>query len=194
MKRIAVIFLLTGGVLCLAGLLLPTLIGIPITDSTGAVDIIGGADRPTANYILSHKLYRIDLVMLSVGTALVLTAVVCALLRRNIQSLCSVKTTTLALLISADTAFGIYCVLSFLSCFFLSNPNRHPIRFPVSILLGSLSLVLLIWLLTLYGKARKETPHIKGILIDVLLLCIYTVPFFMIWTFVSQLAEGLLHI
>jgi len=194
MKRILVICILTGGILCLAGLLLPAFLDILITDSTGAVGIIGGADRPTANYILSQKLYRIDLVMLSVGAAFILTAIICFFLRKHIHRLCSAKTALLTLLISADTAVGVYGSLLFLSCFFFSNPNRHPIRFPASTILIALSLIFFVWLIILYGKMRRETPHIKGILIDGLFFCISLVPFFMILTFITQVLEDVLHI
>ena len=85
---------------------------------------------------------------------------------KQIKQVCSLRTTALSFVISAITSLGIHCVLSFLSCYFLTNPTRHPIRHPASLLLGFMSLAVFVLLLNVYYKLRKNHKSKIGFLVD----------------------------
>lgn len=85
---------------------------------------------------------------------------------KQISKISSIKTILISFSVSAITSLGIHCVLSFLSCYFLTNPTRHPIRHPASLILGLLCLAILVLLLNVYYKLRKNHKFKIGFLVD----------------------------
>lgn len=85
---------------------------------------------------------------------------------KQISKVCSIKTTSLSFMISAITSLEIHSVLSFLSCYFLTNPTKHPIRHPASLILGFICLIMFVLLLNIYYKQRKNHKSKIGFLID----------------------------
>lgn len=88
---------------------------------------------------------------------------------KQISKRCSLKSIGLALGISALTALGLHCVLSFASCYFLTHPDNHPIRHPVSFIVGSVCFWVFLALFCVYIKLRQKEPSALGVLLDVLL-------------------------
>lgn len=88
---------------------------------------------------------------------------------KQISKRCSLKSVSLALGISLLTALGLYCVLSFASCYFLTHPDNHPIRYPVSFIVGSVCFWVFLALFCMYIKLRQKEPSALGVLLDVLL-------------------------
>ena len=85
---------------------------------------------------------------------------------KQMSKVCSLRTTALSFAVSAITSLGIHCVLSFLSCYFLTNPTRHPIRHPVSLILGFICLAIFVLLLNVYYKLRKNNKTKIGFFVD----------------------------
>ena len=85
---------------------------------------------------------------------------------KQMSKVCSLRTTALSCAVSAITSLGIHCVLSFLSCYFLTNPTRHPIRHPVSLILGFICLAIFVLLLNVYYKLRKNNKTKIGFFVD----------------------------
>lgn len=85
---------------------------------------------------------------------------------KQINKICSLRTTALSFVISAITSLEVHCVLSFLSCYFLTNPTRHPIRHPASLLLGFISFAVFVLLMNVYYKLRKNHKSKIGFLVD----------------------------
>ena len=85
---------------------------------------------------------------------------------KQMSKVCSLRTTALSCAVSAITSLGIHCVLSFLSCYFLTNPTRHPIRHPASLILGFICLAIFVLLLNVYYNLRKNNKTKIGFFVD----------------------------
>ena len=72
------------------------------------------------------------------------------------RTVASLKTSALSVGIGAMFSLGVHCVFSFLSCYFDSNPGKHPIRYPASIGIGMICLMIFLVLVYLYAKVRKK--------------------------------------
>lgn len=88
---------------------------------------------------------------------------------KQMYSHCQLKTSCVAMGISATVSLGLYCVMSFLSCYFLTNPARHPVRHPTSFILGTICFFIFLFLIILYIKIRKSNMSVKGCVTDVVL-------------------------
>ena len=80
----------------------------------------------------------------------------------------TVKTCILALILSAAAGLGMFALLLFASCCFLTNPTRHPIAFPASILIGLVALTVFAICFYKYIQARSAAPSNWGVLTDIL--------------------------
>lgn len=100
------------------------------------------------------------------------------LMPEQIGSKCHIKTSAMALGVSAVLGLGLYCANLFFSCYFLSDPSEHPIRLPVSMILGIVCLLGLLGLLYLYKKVREKNFSKEGIVRDVILVLSYVLVFF----------------
>lgn len=84
----------------------------------------------------------------------------------QISKISSIKTILISFAVSAITSLGVHCVLSFLSCYFLTNPTRHPIRHPASLILGFICLAIFVLLLNVYYNLRKNNKTKIGFFVD----------------------------
>ena len=100
---------------------------------------------------------------------------------KKITKWLSLKTSALALAISIAVSLGIHSGISLLSCYFLTNPSRHPIRFPASACLALVCLAGLIILLYAYYKIRSKEKSLPGVILDILLGLAYCLPFYFLW-------------
>ena len=100
------------------------------------------------------------------------------LMPEQISGKCNIKTSVMALGISAVLGLGLYCANLFFSCYFLSDPSEHPIRLPASGILGIVCLLGLMGLVYLYKKLREKNVSKEGTVLDMMLILSYFPVFF----------------
>lgn len=134
-----------------------------------------------SEYSMNSMIRYTEFSLLAFGGVTVFCALLGWIFHKKTIKWCSLKTTTVAMGISAMGSLGIQCVLSFLSCYFLSSPAKHPIRHPASVCVGMIALCVFVLLAYLYIKLRKDNKSLPGILLDVGLGLVYLAPFFFVW-------------
>jgi len=188
MKRKSIMIVITGLFFCVLGFLLPYLVGfigsLFFADSP-SIGIIGGADGSTAVFLTKRFLRNLDYTLIATGAVLVLSGIVRSIFGEKLSLICGKRTTLLALAISADSALSAVSALMFSSCFFLSDPSKHPIRLPVSVIVLLLSVCVFLFLLWQYFKLRKINRSGKGIAVDMGLVILCFVPFFLLFALFS---------
>ena len=172
LKKFSIIGLVVGALAILAGFGIPALT-VMLSDLGG--DIIGGADLPTFEFVFWREIICVTLVAL--GIPLVLISLFCLGFPNFVQKNFSVKTTAIALGLSATGCLGGYCFITCLAIVGFGMMDESPISYPASIIAGVLALVLFLVLFVLYCKARKGEVKIVGIILDVLTGALF-VPFF----------------
>lgn len=80
LKRSAIILLILGAIIFLAGILVPIISMKIYTAQHGAIGIIGGADGPTAIYLTSRLFSGMPLIFILLGLGLIVSAIVCLLI------------------------------------------------------------------------------------------------------------------
>ena len=78
--------------------------------------------------------------------------------------------------VSATASATLYCALLNLSCYFLSNPARHPIRYPASMLGGLIFATGTVVTFILYLSYRQKHRSRKGEAFNVLCGFILVIP------------------
>lgn len=78
------------------------------------------------------------------------------------------KFSLISLCISLFGAIGLCCLFIWFSIVAFGKMSSHPIEYPVSIIGGLLSLLMLSAAIAFYIKVRKNNIKIKGIIIDAL--------------------------
>lgn len=101
------------------------------------------------------------------------------------------KTSALSVGIGAVFSLGVHCVFCFLSCYFDSNPSKHPIRYPASLGTGMICLMIFLVLVYLYAKVRKKSMSTLGIVLDIVLALVSCVPFYFLWVTGDNMISGL---
>ena len=158
-------------------------VGYPLVAALTALDkdsigIIGGADGPTAIMITNILFSNWPGILISLGIPLVLISLFCLVFPRFVRKNFSLKTTAIALALSATGCLGLYCFITFVTIVsFDGLAGKSPISYPASFIVGVLALVLFITLFALYCKARKDCPRIVGIVLDVFTGAVF-IPFF----------------
>ena len=164
LKKFSIIGLVVGALAILAGFGIPALT-VMLPELSGDIGIVGGADLPTFSFAFWRE--EICVALVALGIPLVLISLFCLGFPSFVQKNFSVKTTALALGISATGCLGLWCVLECLAILAFASPSEHPIAYPASIIVGVLSLILFIILFALYCKARKGEVKILGAVLDV---------------------------
>lgn len=131
-----------------------------------SVGIVGGADSPTYSFMLFRYADGLLIALALLGLAFFISSLFCLLFPSTVIKHCNAATSAIALGLSAACASGTACCLLLISTLVMTNPSRHPIRYPVSIILGFISLAAIVFLLLLYFKARKKQVSAKGIVVD----------------------------
>ena len=167
MRKIAVsVLLISLAVLFVIGVgLLPSVMN-GVSGSEGAVGIIGGADGPTAILVL----YSMNLwlwVLISYGLATAVCALFTLIFPHLVKRVCRMNTTLTSLGLSAVGAVGFFALVTLLSCFFLTSPAKHPVRYPISGVVCTLALCAFVFLLWLYVRFRRENKSVLGFFLDV---------------------------
>ena len=82
-KRNAIILLIIGAIIFLAGIVVPIISMKIYTSQHGAIGIIGGADGPTAIYLTSRLFNGTPIIFILLGLGLVVSAVVLLIILRK---------------------------------------------------------------------------------------------------------------
>lgn len=142
-------------------------IAIPLIEMQN-VDIVGGAGLPTFKLYLMHTLNGLPFWLTVLGGALIVLGVMYLVLAKTVAENCRLKTSALAVGISASCGLGLCCAFLLMTFAAFGDVDKYPITFPASILLGFISLCAFLMLLIFYFKARAKKWSTKGFVIDVL--------------------------
>jgi hypothetical protein len=82
-KRNAIILLIIGAIIFLAGIVVPIVSMRIYTSQHGAIGIIGGADGPTAIYLTSRLFSGMPIIFMLLGLGLIVSAVVLLIVLRK---------------------------------------------------------------------------------------------------------------
>jgi Na+-transporting methylmalonyl-CoA/oxaloacetate decarboxylase beta subunit len=82
-KRNAIILLILGAIIFLAGIVVPIVSMRIYTSQHGAIGIIGGADGPTAIYLTSRLFSGMPIIFMLLGLGLIVSAVVLLIVLRK---------------------------------------------------------------------------------------------------------------
>lgn len=175
-KKISLLILIVSAVLFFAGLY--SLEPLSSFDAEANLGIIGGADRPTINFYISKILNDPHALLILFSIPCILFSSLALIFSRAAKKHCSPSSSLTALGLSACASLGAYALLIFTSCFFLTNPSKHPLDFPLSICTGMIALLCFILLMGLYCKQRGKKPSILGICFDIAFSLAYTPAFF----------------
>ncbi len=131
------------------------------------------------------------LLLLLFGGAISLCGLFSLIFTKTVDENCYAETSIIALALSAIVGLGFYCVNLFLSCRFLTHPDKHPIANLGSIILGILAFAIFIILLHFYSELRKTSPSKKGVFIDILFSFTFIVPFFFFFLEIGEQISNL---
>ena len=175
MKKSNLFSLITGilGVGCISLFAIPVILVLVNPAQSSSLAIIGGADTPTINFIMSCLVGTWQGLCFMLGVPLVLTALFAIIFKKTVSNHCSLKTTITALLISAMAGAEAGC---FINCFLIAamgKVHEHPVKFPWSVAGSIIAFVATLLLLALYIFVRTKKPSGKGIAIDMLTAAVY---------------------
>lgn len=180
LKKISRVTLIVGSGLILVGIVLPFIMLTLQTTENGAVGIIGGADIPTVDLLLSRTLNGLPLCLVWLGSAVVISSLFCLIFTKTVQQYCGIKTSVISLSLSAVGAMGLICFSLWVAMAAFGEISKHPIAYPFSVSVGLLSLFIFLGLLVFYCMTRNQRGWtLKGFLIDVLTSILYLPSFYL---------------
>lgn len=116
------------------------------------------------------------------GVGAFVCGIVGLMFNKAVKKHCHIKTTVIAMYISADIGFGLFSLFMFIfGCHFFTTPENHPIMYPASIIFMVISLLIFCGLMYAYVKFRKEQKSFIGVLFDVLLSIAFIGGFFLMF-------------
>ena len=186
LKQTSLLTLSVGVLLLIIGAIAPFIALQTYTSQNGATGIIGGADTPTYEFVVFRLMNGWPFVAILFGIALAVSALFCLIFSKTVKNNCNIKTTALSLMLSAVGALGLVCVTLWIVIVSFGEMSRHPISYPVSILLGMFCFFMFLVLIALYFITRKKNWSIKGIVIDVLTSILYLLPFFFAFEYLYE--------
>ena len=176
-KRNALILLIIGILLSLAGFLTPIVYRILISDN-GVTGIIGGANAPSYIFMLNTMFSGLPAALGFLGAGLAVSSCFCLVFKSTVKKYCAIDTSAISLGLSAVGALGFMCFRVWcLTAAFGASP-KYPIRYPVSIILSILCFIAFVALIVIYIKKRKANRSAKGVIIDMLTSVLYFPAFF----------------
>ena len=183
LKQISLLTLLTGALFSIIGVIVPFITLQSYTSQNGAIGIIGGADTPTYEFIVFRIMNGWPFVAILFGITLIVSALFCFIFSKTVKNNCNIKTTALSLGLSAVGALGLVCAFLWFSITSFGEMSKHPIEYPVSVLLGIFCFFTFIVLVAIYFKVRNINWSIKGVCIDILTSVIYLPTFFFTFSY-----------
>ena len=180
MKKRLIISLALCLLVAAAGLMLPYVV-------FDAPSIIGGAGRPTMQFYMRTSVGQVLMLMQMFGVSGALSCGVALCLHKGL----SPKSLWLSLAASAATAAGLDCLLMFAGCFIMTNPSRHPVALPVSIIGGCIAAAVLWLSLRWLLRELKSSPTKKSILPCTAVFTLNILPFAYLFDFAYSLLREL---
>ena len=104
----------------------------------------------------------------------------------------TLKTCILSLILSAAAGLGMFSLLLLTSCYYDTNPTRHPIAFPTSIFTGIFALLIFILCFYKYVQARTVAPSLLGTIADVLGAILLSPVFGYLFALLAEVAREVL--
>ena len=189
LKQISLLTLLVGALFSIIGAIVPFIALQNYPFENGAVGIIGGADTPTYEFVVFRIMDGWPFVAVLFGITLIFSALFCLIFSKTVKNNCNMKTTVLSLGLSAVGAAGLVCVCIWFVTVAFGEISKYPIKYPASVLLGSLCFFAFVVLIAVYFKVRKTNWSIKGIIIDVLTSIIYLPAFFFAFSYLYEFLD-----
>ena len=180
LKRNSLIVLIAGFVSLLIGAITP-IVCLKISLKKMKVGIIGGASSHTYKFLLASLFDGFLMVLVLLGIALIISAVFCLLFSNTVKTHCNIKTSLISLGLSSIGALSVLCALLWFEFVSFHETSKHPLIYPVSVLLGVVCLFVFFLLIMFYMKLRKNNWSVKGLVIDILTSIIYFPAFFFIF-------------
>ena len=114
-----------------------------------------------------HFAFNFKITLTLLGAASVLTGGVALVFGKTVNDSCTVSTSIVSACMSLTAACGITSFLLYASTHIMSNPSRHPIRYPAGIIGSFLSFLIFIFLISAYLHFREKSPSVRGVLLDI---------------------------
>lgn len=187
LKRNALIILILGILMSVLGFITPIVYWKNYTSQNGSIGIIGGAGAPTYTFMLSTLFDELPFVLILLGISFVVSAGFCLIFSNTVKKHCNINTSVISLGLSGVGALGLYCAFLWFTIVSFHEMSKHPIEYPVSILLGIVCLFAFVVLIAVYLKLRKINWSIKGFCIDILTSIIYLPTFFFVFSYFYRL-------
>jgi len=186
LKRNALIILILSVLISASGFITPIVYWSHYTLHNGAIGIIGGTDAPTYTFMLSALFGGLPFVLVLLGISFAVSSGFCLLFSNTVKKHCSINTSVISLGLSSVGALGLVCAFLWFSIVSFGEMSKHPIAYPVSILLGIVCFFAFAVLIAVYLKLRKTNWSIKGFIIDVLTSVIFLPTFFFIFAYLYE--------
>ena len=183
-RRFPLLALLVGLLLTTVGLVLPIIF---IRTGGAATGIIGGADARTYWFDLTNFIGGLPFCIVLLGWAMALTSLPAVIFPNTFQKACSLKTSSIALGLSAIGGFGLTCALYCFAIAAFNEHSKHPIGYPLSLAAGMVSFCAFLLLICFYFMARGKKPSILGFVYDVICSIVYLPAFFFLSSFIAEL-------
>lgn len=175
LKSFSLVALISGVILVVIGVIAPIII---VSSNYGSMDggigIIGGAGAPTYQFAFGS----LPFCLMMLGASLSISALFCLIFPRIVVENCTLKTSLISLGLSSVSALGLVCFFTWYSIVAFHEMSKHPISYPVSMILGAVCFIVFVALAVLYFKSRKICWSVKGFVIDVLFGILYSAAFF----------------
>lgn len=180
MKKFSLIAFLGGLGLILVGFGLP----IFLMEHRGG---IYGTDWEDYRFLLHHGLNGLPYMFVWLGGGLIMMALFYQRFHSSI-AVCGTKQTTLvALALAAVGALGLFCAITWGMIVAFDKLSRYPVRYPVSLGLGLTCLAVFFVLIGRYVFLRRRCPSVKGILLDVAMICLAGFSFLFLFAIIAKL-------
>lgn len=186
LKQTALAVLGFGIILALLGLLIPVILTHFIMASGGSVGIIGGADLPSMTFLTWQLLNGWPVALISIGITLIISAVFCLVFSKTVKVHCGLTTSIISLSLSAVGGLGVFCVFWWYAIVVFHEMSKHPIEYPVSVILGLLCFFAFVALIVMYCILRIKKWSFKGVIIDILTSIVWLPTFFLIFAFLIE--------
>lgn len=123
------------------------------------------------------------------GAALAVCGAFALLFHNAVSKSGSLKTSALAVALSAMGSAGLYCLFLWVSTIAFGEVQKYPIANRFSMAGGFVCLLICILLLFLYVHIRQKKPSLLGVFLDVGVCVLFFAPMFLFWNFIYNLAE-----
>lgn len=188
LKQNALLILILGFIILLIGALMPLVCWKNYAEHYGSIGLIGAADNPPSYWFALYAMFDgLPLVLVILGITLFISSAFCLLLSKMVKVHCDIKTFAISLGLSGIGTLGLICAFSWLTMVSFDEMAKHPIEYPVSVLLGILCTIAFVILLVLYFKVRRMNWSMKGFVIDVLTGIVYLPTFFCVFAYLYQI-------